>query len=361
MTNKLFFTPGPSQLYFTVEEHIKQAMREQVMEINHRSKQAAKYFQIATENLKTLMGIPEGYHVFFLSAATEIWERLIQNCIIQKSFHLTYGAFSERFYDFAGKWGIQAEKAKGALGDIPDLATMKIPNGTELVSIALNETSTGVSFPMEAIKAIRESNPQPLLAVDGVSAFPAIDFDFTQVDTAYFSVQKCFGLPAGLGIWIVNDRCIEKSKKKRAAGYPIGAYQALPNLLKNAKKHHPTYTFNVLDVFLLGKVSEDMLEKGIDVIRKETAYKSAVLQHMVAEHPKLNHFVTDTKLRSKTVTVANTSVPSENWTKQLSEKGLVIGTGYGALKDGQIRVASFPTHSKEQIELLADTVASMNI
>ena len=27
--------------------------------------------------------------------------------------------------------------------------------------------------------------------------------DLSQIDTAYFSVQKCFGLPAGMGIWIV--------------------------------------------------------------------------------------------------------------------------------------------------------------
>ena len=361
MAKRLFFTPGPSQLYFTVEEHIRQAMREQVMEINHRSKQAAGYFKATVENLKMLMKIPENYHVFFLGSATEIWERMIQNCIIERSFHFTYGAFSERFYEFAVKWGIQAEKAEGEPGSIPDLANLSIPEDTELISIALNETSTGVTFPMEAIQKIRESYPEPILAVDGVSAFPAIDFDFTQVDAAYFSVQKCFGLPAGLGVWIVNDRCIEKSEKKLEGGHSIGAYHALPNLLKHAKNFHPAYTANVLDIFLLGKVCEDMLEKGIDIIRRETVYKSVVLRHMIDNHPALEHFVLDADLKSKTVSVANTSIPSENWIEALSQKGLVIGTGYGAFKDQQIRIASFPTHSKEQVEHLADTILSMNI
>ena len=33
------------------------------------------------------------------------------------------------------------------------------------------------------------------------------------IDTAFFSVQKAFGLPAGLGVWIANEKCLEKAKR----------------------------------------------------------------------------------------------------------------------------------------------------
>lgn len=359
MPKKIFFTPGPSALYFTVEEHLKKALKEQVLEINHRSAQAEAYFESATAGLKALMNIPEDYHVFFLSSATEIWERLIQNCIIEKSFHLCYGAFSNRFYDFAVKHGIAAEKAEASFGQIPD--NYEIPADTELISLALNETSAGVTFPAENIYRIRESHPDALIAVDGVSAFPAIDLDITKVDSAYFSVQKCFGLPAGLGVWIVNNRCLDKANQKLAAGHSIGAYQSLPNLLKNAKKHQPTYTFNVLNVYLLARVVADMLEKGIDMIRRETNYKGLLLQHTIESHPQLSHFVPASILRSKTVVVAQTEGPSEQWIEALSKKGFVVGNGYGPHKGKQIRIASFPTHSKEQIELLADTISQITL
>lgn len=359
MPKKIFFTPGPSALYFTVEEHLKKALKEQVLEINHRSAQAEAYFKEASDNLKALMNIPEGYHVFFLSSATEIWERLIQNCIIEKSFHLTYGAFSSRFYDFAVKHGIAAEKAAADFGSIP--TGYEIPADTELISLALNETSAGVTFPVEEIYKIRKSHPEALIAVDGVSAFPAIDLDISQVDSAYFSVQKCFGLPAGLGVWIANDRCLAKANAKADAGHSIGAYQSLPNLLKNAKKHQPTYTANVLNIYLLAKVTADMLEKGIDVIRRETNYKGLLLQHTIATHPQLSHFVEDSTLRSKTVVVATTEGPSEQWIETLSKKGFVVGNGYGPYKGKQIRIAAFPTHSKEQIELLADIITSITL
>lgn len=361
MPKKIFFTPGPSALYYTVEDHLKQALRDQVMEINHRSKQAAAYYQHAAENLKALMNIPEDYHIFFMSSATEIWERQIQNLVISKSFHFCNGAFSGRFYDFAKDWEKQALKAESKLGSAPVVDLDLIPEDVELISFTLNETSTGVTFPVEDIYKVRTLFPNAIISVDGVSAFPAIDLDFEMVDSAYFSVQKCFGLPAGLGVWIVNDKCIEKARRKLADGHSIGAYQSLPNLLKNGQKFQTTYTINVLDIFLLMKVSADMIEKGIDVIRRETIYKGLLLQKTITDHPGLNHFVQNDNLRSKTVVVANTNVPSNEWIEELSIKGFVVGNGYGDYKGKQIRIASFPTHSKELIELLSDTIMGIDL
>lgn len=354
MSKKIFFTPGPSALYYTVESHIKQALRSQVLEINHRSKRAGTYFQEATENLKSLMGIPDDYHVFYLSSATEIWERLIQNCVQEKSTHFTYGAFSHRFYEFSKKLGLNAVSINSDFGDVPEFQLEDINDDTELISLALNETSTGVTFPPDRIYELKQHFPETILAIDGVSAFPIIDLDFSKIDSAYFSVQKCFGLPAGLGVWIVNDKCLAKADKKYKNGHSIGTYQSLPNLLKNAKKNQPTYTTNVLAVYLLAKVTADMLEKGIDVMRSEALYKGALLHHMVDQHSELSHFVKNPELRSNTVIVANTKPDSNHIINELNKKGLVIGNGYGELKDKQIRIASFPTHSKEQIEMLVD-------
>lgn len=356
MPKKIFFTPGPSALYFTVAEHLKTALKEQVMEINHRSPQAENYFHDAVQNLKALMDIPQDYSIFFLSSATEIWERQLQNLVSEKSFHYCYGAFSNRFCDFALKNGLNATKQSAEFGSLPDTNPDLIPEGTELISLALNETSTGVSFPVEDLYKIRKAHPDALIAVDGVSAFPAIDVDFSQIDSAYFSVQKCFGLPAGLGVWITSPRALAKAADKASQGGKIGTYQALPNLLKNASKGQTTFTANVLNIFLLSKVSADMLEKGIDVIRRETNYKAALLNHMVDSHPKLEHFVLDRNLRSKTVVVANTSDDSSAIIETLNKKGFVLGNGYGAYKGKQIRIASFPTHSKEQMELLVDVI-----
>ncbi len=360
MPKKIFFTPGPSALYFTLEEHLKRALKDQVMEINHRSAQAEAYYFDAVSNLKSLMNIPEDYEIFFLSSATEIWERQLQNLVEDKSFHYCYGAFSNRFYDFAKKWGLNAIQETAEFGQLPNTDPSFIPRDTELITFALNETSTGVSFPTEDFEAIRKAHPEKLIAVDGVSAYPVIDIDFSKVDSAYFSVQKSFGLPAGLGVWIVSPRAIAKAEEKLAKGMSLGSYQALPNLVKNAKKGQTTFTANVLNIYLLSKVTADMREKGIDVIRRESKYKAALLNHLAESHPNLTPFVQENRVKSPTVMVANTTMSSTEIIDKLYQKGFVIGNGYGSFKGKQIRIASFPTHSKEQMEYLVDTIASMH-
>ena len=165
----------------------------------------------------------------FLSSATEIWGEA--NSELHHWSFYTFnptGLFLKDFTNFASKWGVDAMQIEGTLGSIPDLKTKLIAADTEAITLALNETSTGVSFPADQIQELRQAYKDPLLFVDGVSAFPSLDLDFAQVDSAYFSVQKCFGLPAGLGVWIVNNRCVEKAEMKRASGHSIGAYQALP-------------------------------------------------------------------------------------------------------------------------------------
>ncbi len=95
---KMFFTVGPSALYPTVKSHIKTAMRNDIFITNHRGKQFADIYKNTTDNLRKLMGIPQDYRIFFLGSATEAMERIIENTVEEKSFHLVNGAFFEHFF-----------------------------------------------------------------------------------------------------------------------------------------------------------------------------------------------------------------------------------------------------------------------
>jgi phosphoserine aminotransferase len=77
------FTPGPSQLYFTVEDHMRKAFREGVPSLSHRSGAFEKIYQHAAEGLKELLEIPNGFQIVFAASATEIWERSIQNLVAE--------------------------------------------------------------------------------------------------------------------------------------------------------------------------------------------------------------------------------------------------------------------------------------
>lgn len=355
---KTNFTPGPSQLYVTTEDHARKAFRELVPSLSHRSKQFEDISRSATEGLRTLLNIPNDFSILFTGSATEVWERIVQNLTEHGSHHLVNGAFSQKFYDTAVQLNRKATITRADLGK--GFAESIIIPSTELIALTHNETSTGVSLPLNVIGRIRENNPEALIAVDAVSSLPYPDLDFSKFDSVFFSVQKGFGLPAGLGVWIVNQRCTAKAEQLLTKGISIGSYHTLPSLVSMAKKNQTPETPNVLGIYLLAKVVEDMNRRGIQTIRRETDYKAAILYQALDAHPLLNAFVTEPAIRSKTVVVADCGPHTEALTSHLMKKGMLPGDGYGAHKKTQLRFANFPAHSKEQYELLVDSIAEFN-
>ena len=355
MNPKINFTPGPSQLYFTVKDHIRNAFSEGVPSLSHRSKKFESYYIDTVQGLRELLRLPSDYHVYFTGSATEIWERLIQNLVEENSFHLVNGSFSKRFFEIGiqlNKKSIKVEVNNGSGFD----ASLSFPDETELIAVTHNETSTGVSLPLDYIYDLKTKNPNALVAVDAVSSLPYPDFDYTKLDSVFFSVQKGFGLPSGLGVWMVNDKCLAKAESLLSKGISIGSYHNLPSLHSFAIKNQTPETPNVLGIYVLSKVINDMVRRGISNIRKETDYKAALLYHAMEKHQDVKAFVEDKSFQSKTVIVANCGDHTERLTKVLLEKGMQPGDGYGPAKKTQLRFANFPTHSKEQFELLVDSL-----
>lgn len=361
MAKKIYFTPGPSQLYFTAEEHLKNALKEQIPAISHRSKRFQEIYAETVQNLRSLFQLPSGYHVAFTASATEIWERLIQSCVEWESFHFVNGSFSQRFYEIAAELGRRPHLAKADYGTYSPVSEVEIPAAAELIAVTQNETSTGVSHSRAEIEQLKERYPQALVAVDFVSSAPVSEIDFGKIDTGYLSVQKCFGLPAGLGVWFYNDRCLEKAEQLQSKGISTGSYHSLLKLHESGQKNQTPETPNVLNIYLLGKVAGDMLSKGLDRIRKESLYKATLLYTFFENHPQFAPFVKDEKARSQTVVVAETGAHSASLIDFLKSRGMVVGSGYGPFKTSHIRIANFPTHSKESVEQLADAMEAYRV
>ena len=359
MMRNIFYTPGPSQLYFTVEQHMQEALRTGVASISHRSKGYIAMQQFTEETLRTLLNVPSDYHIGFVSSATEIWERAIENLVNKKSYHFVNGSFSEKFYSVAQELGKDAIAAIAEPGTNHDITAANIPDDVELITLAQNETSTGAWIPVEAIDTLRSQYPDVLIAIDGVSSLPVANINVSSTDMLYFSVQKCFGLPSGLGVWIYNDRCLRKAEELKAKGQYHDTYNGILSVHKFGQKHQTSCTPNVLNIFLLGKVAADMLAKGMDKIRNETIYKSTLIYNLFEQHEMLSPFVKKKKYRSQTVGVAEVKGGTDDLLGQLAEKGLVVGGGYSQFKGQHIRIANFPTHSKEQMEMLVDTINSL--
>jgi phosphoserine aminotransferase len=357
---KSFLTPGPSELYFTAADHIREALQHNICEISHRSKAFQDIVQHTITQLRTLFDIPADYHIVFTASATEIWERIIQNLSAKHTYHLVNGSFSSKFYDFAVQLGRETQKYQVPENQGFERGKINIQPQTELICLTHNETSTGVAMPLNDIYYIRNQNPDALIALDMVSSAPYPDLDFKQVDTAFFSVQKCFGLPAGLGVWIFNDRCVQKAEQLQKDKQILGTYHTVAALLANINKYETPETPNMLGIYLLGKVAQDMNSIGIQQIRNSTNYKAALLYDRLAKSKTFKPAVENKDFRSQTVIVAEGSAEKiKEFLALCQTQNLIIGTGYGKAKDTQMRIANFPTHSKEVFEKVADLLEKM--
>ncbi len=356
---KIFFTPGPTALYPTSTSFFQQGLKEDIGSISHRSSQFQEIYQSLTQGLQKLLNIPSDYHVFIVGSGTEAMERAVQNCVEKYSFHFINGSFSKRFYTTAQELGKKPASYEAPFGESFQFQEVVIPKQTELICFTHNETSTGVTIPVKEISAVAKKYPDMLITVDIVSSAPYVDLAYQLLDVVFFSVQKGFGVPAGLGIMIVSPRAMKKAEKLVKKGISTGSYHGFLSLLKFATKFQTPETPPVLEMYVLDKVIEDMLETGIKKIRKETEEKAKLLYSFLDGSDFFAALVKEPSYRSQTVIVADVTKAKGDVRKILADKGLIVGSGYGETKKTHIRIANFPAHSLKDVRKLIRELVSI--
>lgn len=352
MSKLLYFTPGPAALYPGVSDFLNQALEEQIPSISHRSNAFRTIYQDTFEALKALLDLPEGSAVFFTGTATEIWEKLLLNCVEESSFHLVNGSFSRKFWDAAHHLKKPAIAQEVAFGQGFQVDELDVDYKCDFIALTQNETSAGVQMPVEDIHQIKDRYPSRLISVDMVSSAPYPALDFNKIDSAYFSVQKAFGLPAGLGVWIVNEKCLARAETLESKGMLTGSHHRLVNYWKFFEKFECPATPNVLGIYLLGRVARAMLERGVQKIRQEIRERAQVLYATLEKSSTFEPFVQHPAHRSDTVIVANTQKPAAEIRQKAQARGMVLGSGYRDWKDKQIRIANFPAIQPDEFEKL---------
>lgn len=352
--NNTYFTPGPSKIYPKLPAFVQEAMEKQIMSVSHRGLEFKDMYEGAMNGLRSLLGIPKDYYIFFFASATEIWERIAQNCIENTSFHFNNGIFGYRFV-----WAVQMLKKNAINYEVPygkgfNFDAVDIPDEAELIAFTHNESSTGVMLDMKEIEKFKERYPNKLIAVDVVSSIPYPEIDFSKIDLTYFSVQKGFGLPAGLGVCIISPEAFQRSAFLQRKGLNVGTYHNFQYLNKYHLRSQTPETPNVFALFLFHKVLEDMQKTDLKQMRKDIDAKAKVVYDYFEKHKKYKPFVEEKKDRSPTMIVVRTYGESTDIVGHLKKAGMIIGGGYGDLKDQHIRIANFPSHTMKEIDCLID-------
>lgn len=354
--DKIFLTTGPTELFPEIKEFINEALNRKILSISHRSEEFTEIVKDVNIQLKRLMGIPDDFYIFFLSSATEAMERIIENLAEKKSFHFINGAFAKRFFDISLMLGKDAGCIKVPDGSGFEFGNISLQDDAGIVCFTHNETSTGVALNLNDIYLLKKKNPGKIFVLDIVTSVPHYKIDFDYIDAAFFSVQKGFGMPSGLGVLIVRKNLIEKTRELKSKNYNIGSYNNFLRLAMNADKFQTTMTPNILNIYLLGRVCKMMNDYGIDKIREETKIKSDLLYDFFDNNGTFQPFAENKYIRSDTTLVINAP---EGTKKMLSDYGFQVSSGYGDYKKKQIRIGNFPVQRIEDIKNFINAIKKL--
>jgi phosphoserine aminotransferase len=340
------FYPGPSKVYTQVPEYVRDAFNEGILSMNHRSEEFVKMSERTIKLLKDKLDIPADYTVFFTASATECWEIIAQSLIIDKSYHIYNGAFGQKWFDYTKRLRPLAIPVPFGIEDQPDPKRLILEQREGLICITQNETSNGTQVTNEFIRTTKDANSSYLVAVDATSSMAGIILDFSAADIWFASVQKCFGLPAGLGLLICSPAALQRAETIGEKNH----YNSLTFLTEMMAKWQTSHTPNVLAIYMLMRV----LEKSPPIVNvhDETARRYQGWCEFLADS-RLKHLISNQAVHSLTVLPLTASVELvTDIKKRAKAAGLLLGEGYGQWKTSSFRIANFPAIEPAEIDTL---------
>ena len=333
--HKRLFLPGPVE----VREEILHAQTQWM--IGHRTPEFADLFARLQSKLRQAFFTKSRVYISG-SSGSGLWEGACRNGIRddRKVLHLTGGAFSER-------WA-QISKANGKTVDCIDV-TWGQAHSPEMVAEALakesydavcvvhNETSTGVTNPIQAIGEVIKEYPDTLYFVDTVSGFLGTELrvDEWGIDIALTSSQKAFALPPGIAFAAVSDRLLERAKSIPHRGYYFDFLTLETSLLKNNTPSTPPVAL----MFAADTQMDQILAEGVEA-RWQRHQELRDATHRWALERGFGLFAQD-GCRSNTVTTVENLLGIDVDAMDLfmqNEVGFVMDKGYGKIKGTTFRL-----------------------
>jgi len=345
--SRISFYPGPSRVNSKVPEYFYDAYMEGILSENHRSEPFMRLFKKTKKLLKDKLDIPEDYEIVFTSSATECWEMLSQSLTQTGSYHLFNGAFGNKWCEYAVKLGKEVHAMSFDIEDEVPVKALSVPEGADLICLTQNETSNGTQVTDMVITLVKKQYPQHLLAVDATSSMAAISLPIKMADIWFASVQKGFGLPAGLGVMVLSPAALARVEAIGENDH----YNSLLFTIKNSIENQTPYTPNVLAIYLLCRLLED--RKHIDEVSKKVKGRYREWIDFLGGFKSWSHLVENEAVRSETVIPlkANPQLITEIKEKAF-HAGFNLGNGYGEWKDTTVRIANFPSIKKKEIQSL---------
>jgi phosphoserine aminotransferase len=328
-----------------------------VMGTSHRQKPVKSLVGEIRAGLRDLFALPAGYEIALGNGGTTcFWDAAAFGLIGERSLHLAFGEFSQKFATVAQEAPFLADPVVIAAdpGDAPDPAGVgseAAEAGADVIAWAHNETSTGVMTPV-----VRPDGAgQALVLIDATSGAGALPVDVTEVDAYYFAPQKSFGSDGGLWLALLSPAAQERIAELDASARWIPAFLSLQTALENSLKDQTYNTPAVATLFLLAEQVRWMLDLGgLNACVDRSRESSQLLYGWAERSGYATPFVADPAKRSLVVGTIDfaADVDAAQIAKTLRSNGIVDVEPYRKLGRNQLRVGMFPAVDPGDVQAL---------
>ncbi len=328
-----------------------------VMGTSHRQKPVKALVGEIRAGLAELFGVPDGYEVALGNGgATAFWDAAAFGLVRERSLHMTYGEFSQKFATatkgapfLADPLTVTAEP--GSAPDPHTIGPQAAQGGADLLAWAHNETSTGVM-----VAVVRpDGAPDALVAIDATSGAGGLPVDIAQTDVYYFAPQKGFASDGGLWLALLSPAAQERIGELHACERWIPEFLSLHTALENSRKDQTYNTPAVATLFLLADQIRWMLDGGgLDWCVGRSRASAEHLYGWAKSCPQASPFVTDPAQRSLVVATIDfdESVDAAALAATLRANGIVDVEPYRKLGRNQLRVGMFPAVDTADVQAL---------
>jgi len=282
------FVPGPTN----VPDRILRAMA--VPMEDHRSSKFPELTLRCLVDLKKIFKTASGTPILFPSSGTGCWEAALTNCLSPGDRVLAsrFGQFTHLWIEMCQRLGFETEVLEVEWGEGAPVDRYRAAleadrkHGIKAVLVCQNETATGVTSDVAAIRRALDDTRHPaLLLVDSVSALASIDFRMDEwgVDVCISGSQKGLMLPAGMGITCVSEKALAAAKSARM---PRCYFDYRDMVAANASGYFP-YTPSIPMLHGLRESLRMLLEEGLDNLFYRHSYIAGGVRAAIIEGWKL--------------------------------------------------------------------------
>ena len=268
--------PGPTN----VPDRILRAIERPTMD--HRGPEFGRLGVRVLSGLRAIFRT-RGSVLIFPSSGTGAWEAALVNTLSPGDTVLMIetGHFSTLWSNMARQLGLAVEILDGDWRTGADPARIEArlaedhDHAIKAVAVVHNETSTGVTSRIGAVRAALDAAGHPaLLLVDTISSLASIDYrhDEWGVDVTVGGSQKGLMLPPGLGFNAVSDKALAASK---SAGM-VRSYWDWESMLGANETGYFPYTPATNLLYGLAEAIDMLLEEGLEnVFRRHDRHAEA--------------------------------------------------------------------------------------